>query len=284
MTGLSVGERLVVVNELSSPKLKWLSDDEMHNALIDALKVVKVLTGALLHEGELLKVQVEVLKMFLVTSERYRELTMNEVKHAFYLNHQGEYGEVYKHYNRELNAEYLGCVLNAYMGYKRTLYRRYGAQIKEAAAEQKVVVQPMELEEKDLQAMIQGHYEMWLQGMSEFVFVYMPVWRYLKRIGAAEWTRSGWYEMFHRAVLERMRYAKSYYKAKSVSERYERMALVKVYDEYKDTGYMPKDEWMALVTLMRKTVYLEFFEALSMYGVRHIFRIAEYDSYSGIKS
>jgi hypothetical protein len=89
---------------------------------------IKLVTGVLIYEEPaLMKTQIEMVKRFLATG--YPMLTKEEILHAFYLNMQGAYDQVYKHYNRELNAEFMGDVLRAYLNYKLYLRETKGPQI-----------------------------------------------------------------------------------------------------------------------------------------------------------
>jgi hypothetical protein len=62
--------------------------------------------------------------MFIWTG--YGDLKKSEICHAFTLNYQGAYAEKYRHYNRELNAEFIGDVLDAYKLLKEDFFQRTG--------------------------------------------------------------------------------------------------------------------------------------------------------------
>lgn len=106
----------IVKSERNGRKLSWLNDDEFHDTVVDIVSEIKLVTGAVLCQGQQLLLQIQMLKRFITTG--FGMLSKAEVVEAFYMNNQGQFEEVYVHYNKELNAEFVGNVLRAYMRYK----------------------------------------------------------------------------------------------------------------------------------------------------------------------
>ncbi len=82
-----------------------------------------------MHEGNKLELQLEMITRFIVTG--FGNLTKPEIVQAFYMNLQGKFEEVYVHYNKELNAEFLGNVLRAYLRWKSRLVNDKGHKIQQ---------------------------------------------------------------------------------------------------------------------------------------------------------
>lgn len=118
---------LILAAEKNGHKLKWLSDDDQHNSIVDIISEIKLITGAVLYDGDKLVLQHEMLKRFIVTG--FSMLTKSEIVQAFYMNLQGAFQDVHVHYNKELNAEFIGNVLRAYLKWKNTFIRTKGEQV-----------------------------------------------------------------------------------------------------------------------------------------------------------
>lgn len=131
----------VLIAERACRKLRQLSTTEFHNTVVDVLSEIKLITGGILYEGKELEVQVEMVKRFLWSA--YSILTKEEIVHAFYLNAHGAYEDTYRHYNREINAEFIGDVLQAYLRYKKYIVETRGPEIKKLLNPQ---IAPKELE------------------------------------------------------------------------------------------------------------------------------------------
>jgi hypothetical protein len=112
----------MIIAEKSGKKLQWLSDDDSYNEIIDIITEVKMLTGALVYSGKEFEIQAEMLQLFIVSG--FGMLSKSEIVYAFYLNLQGQFDEVYVHYNKELNAEFVGNVLRGYLKYKKIFLRQ----------------------------------------------------------------------------------------------------------------------------------------------------------------
>jgi hypothetical protein len=119
----------MVMAERDGRKLMWLTPDELYDTVIDIISEIKLITGALIYEEtQLMKTQVKVIERFLISG--FGMLTQKEIIHAFYMNMEGKYEQVFRHYNKELNAEFMGDVLRSYLQYKLYFRETKGAEIK----------------------------------------------------------------------------------------------------------------------------------------------------------
>lgn len=109
------------MSEKSGLKLSLLNEHELKNSIIDLVSEIKLITGAVLHAGQMLDMQIEMLQRFIVGG--FGMLSKSEVVQAFYMNLQGQFEDVYVHYNKELNAEFVGNVLRGYLRYKKQFLR-----------------------------------------------------------------------------------------------------------------------------------------------------------------
>ncbi len=265
-------ETQVIRNELNSPMLKWLNDDNLHDELISIFQEIKILTGAIMHTGESLHLQVRVLKLFLLSAPQFITLTTNEIRHAFYLNNQGEFDEVYRHYNKELNAEFMGDVLRAYLKYKQDIYRKTGDEIKamiDPPAEAPRLVKPSEAE---YQMIIQRDYNSYLAGALEFIFVSNGVYSLLRRYGAIQLhSRQHWHKLIGYAISERMRLANASMFKKDAWEKENILRLKGIYDRYQLEGWVPPEEFKMIIHTVHKNQYFRFFKTMQYFNIKNIF-------------
>lgn len=104
-----------------------MKGDEHYDACIDIISEIKLITGVSTYDDSMERdAQIKVIQRFLYG---FGNFTKEEVVHAFYLNSQGVYSEVYRHYNKSLNAEFIGDVLRAYIRYKRYILDVKGPQL-----------------------------------------------------------------------------------------------------------------------------------------------------------
>jgi len=130
--------------ERSGQKLQLLSDDDAFNAVADLVSEIKLITGAIMHEGDKLELQLEMIKRFIVSG--FGNLTKPEIVQAFYMNLQGQFEDVYVHYNKELNAEFIGNVLRAYLRWKARLVNDKGHKIQQLLKSEKPVKRDIDYE------------------------------------------------------------------------------------------------------------------------------------------
>ena len=107
--------------ERSGRKLRSLNENEAHDVIVDLVSEIKLVTGSIVYQGDMLVAQLEMIKRFLLSG--FSMLTKEELVEAFYMNLQGAFEEVYVHYNKELNAEFLGNVIRAYVRWKAVLLK-----------------------------------------------------------------------------------------------------------------------------------------------------------------
>ncbi len=160
----------MIRNEMTSPKLKSLSDDELYDRLVDVWSAVKLLSGALLHEGDMLLLQLEMLRDFLATSS-FRDLTVADLTTAFKLNAAGDAWETIPHYNREINAEWVGQVLRKYTDIFRKMWREHGDAIRKVLLPPAPEApKPEPLPESFWQEEIQKDLELLRAGKADWIF------------------------------------------------------------------------------------------------------------------
>lgn len=125
-------------NDLTSAKLKSLSEKDLHNALLDVWSEVKLATGAKLHDanlenGKLLDLQLAVLLKF-ITRSPFIELTVADLTTAFYMNAAGHEWKTFPHYGKEINVEWVGQVVGAYWQFYRKTWAEHGDSVLRAIA------------------------------------------------------------------------------------------------------------------------------------------------------
>jgi hypothetical protein len=251
-----------------------LTEDEVHNKLIDVWQEVKVLTGAVLYKmGEGLEEQLEVLKLFVASHPQFTGLTVKEIAHAFYLNAQGEYGEVYRHYNKELNAEFVGDVLRAYVKYKRVIYSQSGKAIKDVLNPEAAKVRVALPGEEELQQLVQMHYELYQQGLKDFIVMPVTVYKLMRKYGGISISsKEHWRSLVFYGMRERKYFGEQSTLRKDAweKERIERARAI--YSCYAREGWISWAEYRMVVDTFRKMLYLSVFEAMSYMGVKDIFK------------
>jgi len=261
------------MNELNSPQLKWLSDDGLHDKLLDVFMEVKVLTGAILHKpGDDLVKQIEVLKLFIASHPVFTGLTVNEIRHAFYLNNQGEYEEVYRHYNKELNAEFIGDVLQAYVRYKTRFYRLKGKEVKAIVLPKHDTPAPV-ISESEYREMIQQHYCLYLNEQPEWIFMPDKAYQLLRNYGAISIRdREHWQYLVSKAMGRRAAYGRTSLIGKDGWEKENILKVRKVYEVWEQYGWLSIEEYRMVVHTLRKMLYFRFFETMKYFNIKDIFR------------
>lgn len=128
-TLLEPNEMKCIANQILYLRLAEMNKTDQYNSIVDLVSEIKLLTGAIVYSKEsgLLQAQLEMIHRFLATG--FSTLTKQEIVHAFYLNNQGHLDDVFRHYGKELNAEFMGDVLRAYMRYKKEIAKSKGAQL-----------------------------------------------------------------------------------------------------------------------------------------------------------
>lgn len=265
----------VVRNELNSPTLRWLSEDDRWDELVDIWAEVKLLTGALLHEGKMLHVQLRMLERFIASDPKFYSLTTNEIRHAFYLNNQGRYAEVFKHYNRELNAEFVGSVLLAYVKYKAMLYTRAGADIKGLLnpAPSKPVV---EITNADWMEYIQQDYDRYRTGQANLIFNCSAKYIILRKRGLIPLSsRKKWWEWYRNALMS-LENKLRLETGGSEGQRITRGRQIEAWELVRETGIIYRSDHLSVIFQMRRLMYLQFFELIADCAIVNVFTDIEH--------
>lgn len=155
---LTTEEIATVTNAIAGIKIKDMHPDELHNVTLKMMGEIKILTGAILHTGEKLQLQIDVIKRFLFL--HFSMLNQKEIVHAFYLNVCGTFSQVYRHYNRELNCEFIGDVLRDYLSYKVQLRETKGHLIDKAINPNTKLIAAPAIDLPTWQEIIQKEYDL----------------------------------------------------------------------------------------------------------------------------
>lgn len=196
-----------VILERNGRKLRSLTEDELYNSVVDIVSEIKLMTGAIVFEDkDDMKLQVSMITKFLAIG--FSMLSKEEIVHAFYLNNMGKYDETFRHYNRELNAEFMGDVLKSYLKYKGYIREVRGADITRLLGNTAELPAPPTKPDYELwKEMIQAEYDyfreneqtnqIWharkyitLRRMGLIPFKGLQTWYYFMK--AAIGTRRGW--------------------------------------------------------------------------------------------
>ena len=149
--------------------LNTLTPNQLHNAIVDAMSEIILITGAKSHDGPMLGAQVETIKRFLWSG--FSTLTQKEIVFAFHLNLQGCYDEVYRHYSRELNCEFIGDVLRSYLKFRLQIAKSKGKEIQNLLNPAKPVIFKNDVDYDFWKKVIQTEYEAYRNG-----FHTMGIW------------------------------------------------------------------------------------------------------------
>lgn len=271
----------ILKNQLNSQRLRDLSDSEYHDTVVNMMAEIKMLNGAILHKSEvvggvnMLAQQVETLKMFIASNFRFTALTVSELRHAFFLNAQGEYDEVYKTYRRELDAEFVGQVLRAYLQYRRPMDQQ--AEAIKGKLKGKLLLPVAVPCTDDWKRIVQRHYDLYRNGDWEMIFVYPGEYYFLRKIEAIRYSsKKKWGEWYMRALTQRFNEAMAMdaitFEQKEAKERRRSMYL-RIFD----TNVVPRDEDTQVICRMRKMVVLKFFELLADCNIHDIWADVAFD-------
>lgn len=248
----------MIRNEMTSPKLKSLSDDELYDRLVDVWSAVKLLSGALLHEGDMLLLQLEMLRDFLATSS-FRDLTVADLTTAFKLNAAGDAWETIPHYNREINAEWVGQVLRKYTDIFRKMWRDHGDAIRKALLPPvPEKPKPGPLPESFWQGEIQKDLELLRAGKAEWIFNRAAKYCYLRKLQAIPMPSRAWWK---HSVTVSMRILSRDKKCSHYTEyyrwmRYEQETVSR--GAYREACLENRKRWyLAFLELMRDTAIVD---------------------------
>jgi len=276
----------MIRNELNSPKLFKLNDDQLNDGLCKIWMEIQMLTGASMYPddgSQLLDIQLRMLNRFLMSNPKYSRLSLTEILHAFYLNNQGEFadsapagsGGVFRHYNKELNAEFIGDVLNAYVRKKSKMYGEKMTdlwRVLDPPVEQKIV-----LSSEDWQAFIQDDYNDYRAGDTNKIFNTSPKYCYLRRCELIKFSsKKRWWEWYKACLEHRERRARIKAAHAKYTSKRELDLEVEMYRAIHETGMIPKHEHRNVISTMRRLAYLKFFEIISSCAINKIFEEIEF--------
>lgn len=184
---METSELRMIIAERDGRKLMLLTKQELHDTVIDIISEIKLLTGCIIFEGKELQAQLSVIRRFLYSS--FGMLTKEEIIHAFYMNMEGKYNQVYRHYNRELNAEFIGDVLRSYLNYKLYLKETKGPGIKKLLQLGPVQVIKREVDYEFWKDLIQEEYEAFRKGESTLQMWHQRKYYTLRKFGLMPFTK-----------------------------------------------------------------------------------------------
>lgn len=114
---------LPMIKSWLDKKLREYTEQEFGTLLRKALAEIVILTGGKMYDEstnrKMYELQLVIISKFLLGS--FGHLSFSELKNAFYMNCEGKFGKVETHYGREINGEFLGSVLSAYVEYKKRI-------------------------------------------------------------------------------------------------------------------------------------------------------------------
>jgi len=114
-------------------KVKDMSLEEFTRGLAKVLAEVVFITGGKMYDKnkadqkKFYDLQLQTISKFIITTFSF--FTLAEISKAFYLNAAGKFSEIYSHYNREINIEFVGKVLAGYKEYKQGLFNVHGEKL-----------------------------------------------------------------------------------------------------------------------------------------------------------
>jgi len=177
--------------------LKFLTPEQFHNDSIDLISEISLVTGARLYDGEYLPAQLKVIQRFLLNG--FSMLTKAEIVYSFYLNLQGAFDQVYRHYNKELNCEFVGDVLRAYRIYKSNFIHQKGAKIDHLLIEQKAEL--ITIDYDFWKSVIQDDYQAYCKGDRSLSFWSPRKYYTLRKFGLFPFSGlSTWFWLMKRAI------------------------------------------------------------------------------------
>lgn len=248
--------------ERNGRKLKLLNEDDAHNAVVDLISEIKLITGAFVYDGNMMKAQVEMLKRFLVTG--FGMLSKEEIVESFYMNHQGVFDEVYVHYNRELNAEFTGNVLRAFLKWKAGFLREKRDRIIGILA-------PIKMPERDID------YDFWKVRVQEDLNILqfksneISMWHQrkyytLRKFGLMPFKGiSSWFYFIRKALISQRWHL--YLPAKTDMSKYKFVTINQVYLLFKNP-----DDFKLCVEVARKFAYWYILNACAECGVNNLWK------------
>lgn len=277
---LSDLEALIFRNEYGAPPLTWLSDTERWERLNKLWAEVSMLTGAVMYADNYSRsLQQGMLETFIMSNAKYAGLTLDEIRHAFYLNTQGELadsappgsGGIIRHYNTELNAEYVGAVLKAYITKRARIHAEKGDDVQQAMRLTGEAPQPPEITADQWQQMIEDDYQRYCRREVNMILNTSPKYIFLRKCGLIRFSsKAKWHEWYREALRTRGRAARAGL-VKQFADRIVSEKAISMYEAINTCGVVPHYEHESVLLEMRRLVYLKFLEISETRGREAVF-------------
>lgn len=258
------------MNQLKTERLLQLSDGDFHDMVVDLLTEISMLTGAIVHsEHKMLIAQVNTIQLFLRSSYRFMNLTIAEVRQAFYLNAQGELDEVHKHYNKPINGEFIGGVLSSYCKYTASLNQRIPEILSKVKAPE--VKKPYTPTIKEWHYAIQTDYEYYKLGDVGLIFVPYAKYYYLRSVGLIFFRNKSDYARWYARACRHRRNKIMAKPATTDAQRIAKDKARRLYDIIESQYIVPLSEDKLIMHEMRKLLYIDLLSDLQAIGINNIF-------------
>ena len=275
---LSDLELIIYQNELSSPRLSFLTEDELHNTILEFLQEISMLTGSDVYDTDYKNAMLaKTIQNLIDSNPRIQALTVAEVRHAFYLNHGGLFSKVHTMYGKPISADYVGNVLNDYMHFKlRTMEKQWAIQrILNPPKPKEKVIYTIE----DYKKFIQEDYQLYLDGKADIISFYSKKYFALRKLKIIIYQdKQMWWSWYSFAIAHRERGIRAI-QAVNEFDRNKKLEKLSMYEQIKKTNLVPKSENRSIINTMRKQVYLRIMKLLADADVKDIFSEVEEAKY-----
>lgn len=277
-------ELTIFCNELNSPRICWLDENQFHNVVTQLLQEISLLTGADVYDtpykNEMLAKTIETL---IATNPGMQKLTLSELRHAFYLNHNGVYEKVHTMYGKPISADYVGNVLKDYLIFK---LRPISKQIEIQNLINPPQAKPIPVyTDDDYKKFIQEDYENYKKGDTEFIFLIEEKYQLMFKLGYIIYPNEEFKQKWMDYALKRREIEVKNTIASNIAQRNQKLKGIAMYDLIKETNIVPEDEQKSVELYMHKLVYFRMFEHMKNEGVGKIFdeiSHTKYDPHLGI--
>lgn len=270
-------EGRVLISEQSMPRMRWLHPDAFHNLVVDLIGEISLMTGAFIHaDGSPEQAfQVEIIKRLLVTSPAFYSLNKDEIVQAFYMNAAGIFTETYRHYNREINVEFIGDVLRSYVEYKKRFLGTKLADIQKLLNPPKQKATPPGPSLDEWMDMINQDLQLVRAGQGEMVFNALMKYRVLRELGYIEIrSRAHWWEWYRCAIrIQEQRVLRQV--ASTEGQKADRSRVLDYLNAILERAEIEKSQHRTNVHRMRREIYLAHLRLLAYFGIKDIFEEVE---------
>ena len=267
---LSEGELNVFINELNSPRLCWLSDDDFHNKVVELLQEISLLTGAEVYESDWKnEMLVRTIENLFKANYAIMNLTVTEIRNAFYLNHNGTFGRVYTMYGKPISADYIGNVISDYREYKLRPIEKQWAIEKLLNPPPPEVIPVYTIE--DYKKFIQQDYENWKNGNKNYIFLVYEKYVLLRKFALIIYPNKESWLAWKKKAVARIEYNVINKIPLSKIEKQEKKKQLQIYQKIRETNIVPPEENISVIHMMRKMVYFRYFELMQQSGIVNIF-------------